>query len=550
MKRPGDSSATASPEQPAPAAASVWQPLALRVFRTLWLAQFVSNVGGWMQTVGAQWLITQQSGAANLVALVQTAASLPVLLFGIWAGALADIVDRRRQLLAAQVLMFSAAGLLAALTAIGQIDPYRVLALTFVLGCGTALMNPAWQAIQPELVPRDQIPAAATLSGVNMNLARAVGPALGGVVVALLGTAAVFAINALTFLVTIIALITWRRRVEPDPLGAERILPALRTGWRYVRNAPRIRRVLARALLFVPAGAALWALLPIVADRQLGLGAGGYGLLLGAIGVGAVLGAVLLPRLRKRWSSNSALAAGGVLFAVTMALLALVHISWLSGVILIVSGLAWLAVLSTLNAQMQLTARGWVRARALAVYLTVFQGGMAIGSAVWGVVAERIGLVGTLLAAAALLAVGSVVGWRFAQVPDSTLDRSPSVHWPAPTMMLDAEKTDGPVLVTVEYRVPSDRADDFVTAMYEVRRSRLRTGALHWDLFQDGAHPDVFLETFLVPSWEEHLRQHGERLTDSDRIFEQQARSLVDPRHPFQVSHFLPASVRASRLNR
>ncbi|MGW0712413.1 MFS transporter [Streptomyces sp. NPDC002643] len=290
---------------------SAWEPLRNSLFRALWLAQFVSNIGGWMQTVGARWLVTQQSGSAALVALVQTAASLPVPLLGIPAGALADIADRRRLLLVSQGAMFVAAGVLATLTALGTMNPYGVLALTFVLGCGTALMSPAWQAVQPELVSRDQIPSAASLGSVNMNLARAIGPTLGGLIVALAGTAAVFALNTFSFLATAGVLIGWHRGAEPNTLGAERMLPALRAGHRYVRNAPRVRRVLARALLFIPTSAALWALLPVAARQFLGLGAGGYGLLLGAFGVGAVVGAALLPRIRSHLSSNTTLAAGG-----------------------------------------------------------------------------------------------------------------------------------------------------------------------------------------------------------------------------------------------
>ncbi|MDT0468134.1 MFS transporter [Streptomyces gibsoniae] len=532
--------AESGPQTPRTATGSPWQPLLLRVFRTLWLAQFVSNIGGWMQTVGAQWLITEQSGSAGLVALVQTAGSLPVLLLGILAGALADIVDRRRLLLVAQVVMFLAAGLLAALTATGSINPYGVLLLTFVLGCGTALMNPAWQAIQPELVPRDQIPAAATLGGVNMNLARAVGPALGGLVVAQVGTAAVFALNAVSFLATMAALLIWRRSAERDPLGAERMLPAVRAGYRYVRHAPRVRRALLRALLFVPAGAALWSLLPVIADRRLGLSAGGYGLLLGAIGVGAVLGAVLLPRVRRRWSSNLALTVGGMLFAVALAVLALVRVPWVVAVVLVLSGVAWVAVLSTLNSQMQVTVPEWVRARALAVYLTVFQGGMAVGAAVWGAVADAVGAVTAVSVAAVLLAVGSLVGYGFA-VPDTPLDRTPSLHWAAPVMMLDPAEFAGPVLVTVAYRVPADRADAFVAAMNLLGRSRLRTGALHWNLYQDGADPHQYLETFLVASWEEHLRQHGGRLTGFDREVEERTRAMVESATSRRVSHYLPA---------
>jgi MFS family permease len=540
MSPPADSGTAARPPVPHEAAGSTWQPLHLRVFRILWLAQFVSNIGSWMQTVGAQWLITERSGSAGLVALVQTAASLPVLLLGIPAGALADIVDRRRLLLTAQTMMFAAAGLLTVLTALGTIDSYGVLALTFVLGCGTALMNPAWQAVQPELVPRDQIPAAATLGGVNMNLARAVGPALGGVVVAIAGTAAVFAVNAVSFLVTIAAVATRLHPAAPAPMGSERMVPALQAGYRYVRHAPRIRRVLARTLIFVPCAAALWALLPVASEQRLGLGAGGYGLLLGAVGVGAVVGAVLLPRVRSRWTSNAALAVGGLLYAATLAVLAVVRIPWIAGVALFVSGVAWVGVLSTLNSQMQVTAPAWVRARALAVYLTVFQGGMAIGAAVWGAISESVGLATTLVVSALALAVGSVAGWRLA-VPDTPLDRSPSLHWAAPIMVLDPEGVDGPVLVTVEYRVSKAGAEAFVEAMRPVGLSRLRTGALRWDLYQDGTEPDRFLETFLVPSWEEHLRQHGGRLTGSDREAEDKARSMNDPARPLRITHYLPA---------
>ncbi|MEW1659724.1 MFS transporter [Streptomyces sp. NPDC093707] len=536
----GGTAAPAQPPAPPSSPTSYWAPLHVPVFRTLWLAQFVSNIGSWMQTVGAQWLITEQRGSPGLIALVQTAASLPVLLLGIPAGALADIVDRRKLLFTAQLVMLMAAALLAALTALGQMNSYGVLALTFVLGCGTALMNPAWQAIQPELVAeRDLIPAAAALGGVNMNMARAIGPALGGLVVALAGTAAVFAVNAASFLVTLAALATWHRPASADTLAAERMVPAIRAGYRYVRHAPRIRNILGRLLLYVPCAAALWALLPVAAHQQLGVGVGGYGLLLGAVGAGAVLGAVVLPRARRKWSSNTTLAGGGVLLALTLLVLAVARIPWVAGVALVFSGLAWVGVLSILNAQMQVTAPEWVRARALAVYLTIFQGGLAIGAAVWGTIADAISVQGALLVAAGVLVIGSLAG-LFIAVPDTDLDRSPSMHWPTPAMVLDPSASTGPVLVTVEYRVPADRTDAFTQAMGAVGRSRLRTGALRWDLFQDGSQPDRYLELFTVASWQEHERQHGGRLTGYDRSAEEKARSLLDPEHPFTVSHYLP----------
>jgi MFS family permease len=330
---------------------SAWAPLAARVFRALWIAQLVSNVGSWMQMVGAQWLLIGHGAA--LVTLVQTATSLPVVLLALPSGVVADRYDRRRVILAAQFAMLAVSGALTVLAFAHALTPVLLLVLTFLLGCGTALMGPAWQAIQPDLVERRQLGQAAALGAVNMNLARALGPAVGGVVVAAAGAGWVFAFNAASYLGIAAVLLLWRRPRTVTPVaGGERLLSALDAGRRYVWYAPDVRRVLLRVALFIPGGAALWSLLPLVASRSLHLGSGGYGLLLGAVGIGAVAGAFVLPRSNRVLGANGTLGGGALVFAGVLAVLATVRIPWLVAVALLFAGLAWIGVLSTLNAAM------------------------------------------------------------------------------------------------------------------------------------------------------------------------------------------------------
>ncbi|GAB2997231.1 MFS transporter [Streptomyces pseudoechinosporeus] len=520
---------------------SAWAPLAARVFRALWIAQLVSNTGTWMQTVGAQWLLVGHSAA--LVTLVQTASSLPVVLLALPSGVLADRYDRRKVLLAAQFTMLAVSTVLTVLAFRGTLAPGLLLGLTFLLGCGTALMGPAWQAIQPELVGREQLGQAAALGAVNMNLARAVGPALGGAVVAAAGAGWVFAFNALSYLGIAAVLLLWRRPVTPQPITqGEGLLAAVQAGRRYVWHAPGVRRVLLRTALFIPGGAALWSLLPLVASRSLGLGSGGYGLLLGVVGVGAVGGAFALPVIRRRLGANGTLAAGAAVFAATLAVLATVRLPWLAAAALLPAGLAWIGVLSTLNAAVQQRLPGWVRGRGLAIYLVVFQGGQALTAPVWGALADGLGLTASLLIGAGLLVGGALSVRRWPLHSAEGTDPSPSDHWPVPPLVFEPGPADGPVLVSVTYRVaPRDRAA-FTDRMRHVARSRLRTGALTWGLFQDGGDPGRFIENYLVASWSEHLAQHHSRLTANDRRFEEQARALLVAGTAPEVTHAFDAA--------
>jgi MFS family permease len=513
--------------QPRPVVSS-WAPLASPVYRALWIAQFVSNLGTWMQTVGAQWMLVGDPGAAVLVPLVQTATTLPVMLLALPSGVLADLVDRRRLLIATQGAMASGVAALAALSGFGLATPTVLLLLLFLIGCGQALTAPAWQAIQPELVPREQIPAAAALTSMSMNGARAIGPAIAGVLVSLSGPTTVFALNAVSFIGIVMVLLAWRRPAAESMMPVERPLSALSAGGRFIRSSPVIRRILLRAVLFIAPGSALWGLLAVIAANQLSLSSSGYGLLLGALGVGAVMGAVALSRLQALFGHNQLLTVAALGFAAATAVLATVHVLAVVLIALVIGGLSWLLTLSTLNASMQLSLPAWVRARGLSVYQLVFMGGQAIGSLAWGLVAGATSGVTALLISAALL-VGCAVSvlWWPLHAGTGTFDVTPSAHWGEPALVFEPDPQDGPVVVLQSYRVAPEDEAGFLALMQRVRRSRQRTGAMQWGIFRSGESADTFVELFVVRSWDEHLRQHLVRQTGLDYALEQEIARFV-----------------------
>jgi MFS family permease len=518
---------------------SPWAPLGQRVFRLLWLCVLISWIGTWMQTVGAQWHLVNEPNAAALVSLVQAVNTLPVMLLALPGGVLADSFDRRWLLITVQAYLFVVGILLAVLTAAGQMPPALLLLFTFALGAGGAVQLPAWQAMLPELVPRPQVRAAARLDLVGVNLARSVGPALAGLVIAYLGgVPMVFALNAASVVLFAVALLWWRRPQNESESRRERFVPALRAGGRYIWHEPVVRRVLLRVILFVVPGMALWALLPLIASQRLGLGADGYGALFAALGVGAIVGAGVLGRVRDRLSTNGLIGAAGILYAAASAVIVLVPNFPAALATLVFAGLAWMAVTSTLAAELQMFLPAWVRARGLAVYTVTFTGSMTVGALVWGLVAEGLGLTVTFLIAAPAVLASVVAGvvWR---VPETGhLDPRPAVYWPEARLAFEPELDAGPVVVMVEYTVARDREAAYLEAMDHLRRSRRRTGATRWELYRDGERPDRFLEIFSVPSWEEHLRQHEGRLTAADRAIEEAALAFSDP--PARGEHLLP----------
>lgn len=500
---------------PVTAAVSPWQPLRQRVFRMLWIATVVSNVGSWMNDVGINWTMLTLSADPLSVAMVQAASSLPMFLFALPSGVMADIVDRRKYLLFSQIWVFIAAAGLTFMSWADMVTPGVLLIAAFLLSTGAAMSSPPFQAIVPDLVKKEELGSAIALNSLGINISRAIGPALGGLVLSFAGPWMVFLLNALSVLGVFWVLYVWKAQPNVQRLPPEHFFPAVRAGVRYVHAAPVLRNVLVRTVAFFVFGSAGWALLPLVARRELGLGPGGYGIMLGCIGVGAVCGALLLPRMRKRFNPDRLMVLASVMFAVTMLALAFVRHFWLLNAFEFFTGFAWIAVLSTLNLGAQRSAAKWVKARALAVYLTVFFGSMTAGSALWGQLASQFSIPFSLCVATAgmLLASATVLRWRLDQDPDLNLDLS-AINEAAPELEIRHDR--GPVMVSYHYLVSPQSAHDFVVCMQDMRRVRRRGGALNWAIYEDILQPGIFVETFVVGSWMEHLRQR-ERYTMNDK---------------------------------
>jgi len=488
--------------------------------------------------VGESWLMTSLTLSALLVALVETAGNLPVVLAALPAGALADIVDRRRLLLVMQAWMVIVAAAMGTMALMGLMTPGRLLSLSFLLGIGSAVSNPAWQAITPELVPEEDLPAALSLTGISINIARAIGPALGGLIVAAFGSWAVFFLNAGSFLAIFLAVYSWQPAPRSSKLPPEEIISAMRAGTRYLRHSPQLQTVMVRCGAFIICASALWAMLPQQARRGLGLSSFGYGALLGCLGFGAIAGAWLLPRIRERLAMNKLVAAGTSLFAVATIALAYVHSFALLAIALVAGGIAWISVLSALNISAQTSTPAWVRARVLAIYLLVFTGGLAGGSALWGFIAVRVGISNALLLSAMGLIAGLLLTWRYRLVGKKGLSLAPSLHWPEPVVVIDANANEGPAITTIEYKIDPKTAEQFLQAMKEMKRIRLRDGAIRWNLLRDSADPERYLEIFMTESWGEHLRQH-ERITAEDRKAEQRAQAFHVGGRPTKITHFI-----------
>ncbi len=534
-------------ERPAQArsiAAGGFAPLREVVFRWLWIASLAANVGQWMRDVGAGWLMKDLSDSSRfMVALMQAATTLPLFLLSIPAGALADVLDRRRLILTCQMVSVVLAAGLALLAYFGQASPWSLLAATLGLGVCAALSNPAWQTVMTDLVPREQLPAAASLNSVSLNLSRAIGPTIGGVIVALAGPWATFALSALALVGVCVVLASRKPRLPNRTVRAERFLGAMKAGVRYVRFSAPMRAVLVRTLSFVPAAGAIWALMPVVAGDHLGLDSRGYGLMLGALGAGAVAAGFALPGLRLRLGPNRLLALGTLVYAAGVATIALAPIGWLGVAMMLPVGAGWITLVTSLNVAAQSGAPAWVRGRALACYLSAFFGCWALGSIAWGLVAQRFSLGETLLASVALLVLGLVTlaRWRLRLVDADDLDRSD--HWEDPRPAQDIAPDDGPVVITIRYRIRPEDAQAFQAAMAPVATTRYRDGAISWMLSRDTEEPERWLEVFIVESWEEHLRQH-QRVTQADRRVQQAARAFHQGPGKPEVWHLIAADVR------
>jgi len=491
-----------------------------------------------MQDVGAGWLMTSLSSSPSLVALVEAADSLPVMLLALPAGAIADIVDRRRLLIATQVYLMVIAAALGILTWLNVMTPWMLLGFTFALGVGTAMVMPAWAAIVPELVPPEDLPSAVALNSIAINVSRTIGPAIAGVLVAAVGAWLVFILNALSYIGILAVLVRWRRERRKSSLPAERFVSAIRVGLRFVTHTRALQIVLIRGSAFFVFASATWSLFPLIVRRELGMGPEIYGLLLTCIGIGAVGGALLLPRARARFSRDALVAGASALYAVAALMLGHVQNLPLLAVAMLATGVAWISILSALQVAAQMTLPAWVRARGLAAFVMVFMGGMALGSILWGQVAARVGIPATLTIAALGMAGAIGLTWRFKLGRHEVLDFTPSSHWPAPVLAELPEPDSGPVLVTIEYRVQPDKRTEFIAAMQSVREMRRRNGAYFWELFHDSADPSRFNECFMDESWVEHLRQH-ERVSVADREIQQRAKAFMVEGTATKSSHWL-----------
>jgi len=505
---------------------SPWAPLRYPVFRALFIAQLASNIGTLMQSVGSAWLMGDLGASPFLIALVPTASMLPVLLVGVPAGALADIFDRRRLLIGGQMWMLACAAALAVMSFAHVVTPASLLALTFGLGTGSALTFPAFQAIQPDLVPPHEFRQAFALGSLTFNVGRAIGPAIGGLVVAVAGPGWVFLLNAVSFLAIVGVLVWWRRPEAELDMPAETLSGAMRAGLRYAMHSPNLRGVLIRTAAFTIPAAALQALLPVVARSRLGLSSGGYGVLLGCFGIGAASAAVIRPRLDARFHHDQLVFGASLALAAALVVEGTSRMSWAIGLAMLVGGLAWATALTSTGVSAFSALPEWVRARGMGLYLIVLAGGVALGSAAWGALAET-NLTAAHLVAAAVLVVGLTGSRRWLLGSVSGLDLS-MAPMDDPAVMLVPHPTDGPVLVTVTYEVPDDDVHAFADAMRLVERHRRRTGAYRWGLFRDLAAPEQFIETFVVESWGEHLRQHRRTTVNADRFLDPVRRYLGD----------------------
>ena len=507
--------------------ASALAPFRYRLFTTIWIASVVANIGTWMYGAAAGWLMTDLNPNPLMVSLVQSVSNLPLLLFALPAGALADLVDLRWLVRVLEIATTIVSAIFAALVSFRMVDPIILLIFVFLIGALAALEAPAWQAVVPQLVSREDLGSAIAANSIGINISRAIGPALGGVLIGVAGIALPFWLNAMSNLGVIGAFFLWRScTAEHGGLPAERYFSAIRTGLRYARNNRALQATFARSIGFFLFASSYWALLPNLARYQIGGGPQLYGLMLGAIGVGAVLSAVFLPRLNTLLSPDRVVDLGQALTAVALAILGSAHDPAVAIAGCLVAGVAWITVLASLNVAAQVALPDWVRGRGLALYVTVFFGTMTAGSVLWGGVASLRGLpLAHFIAAAGSIAVIPLLrGWKLRIA--AGFDLTPSAHWPSPVMATEFPNDAGPVMVTVEYDVPTVNREAFRSAIYEYSRERKRDGAYAWGIFRDTANENRYIETFLVASWVEHLRQH-ERVTKADRLLEQRVRTLV-----------------------
>ncbi len=518
-------------------------PLKNTLYRFLWVTMFVTDIGASMQTVGSGWLMTSLVPSPFVVALLQMVTSLSIFLLALPAGALADIVDRRKLFLVTQYFSLAVAAILSVLTLGGLTTSSILVVFTLLLGLGNAMSLPVNVVVQTEIVPKKHALAAMTLFSVAIYIGFAVGPLLGGLVVAAAGPWAVFALNALSFVGIIIFLHRWHKPSERKLLPPEQVIGAIRTGLQYMRHSLHVRALLVRDFALTICGSAVISLLPLLARNEASSNSILFGILVGAFGIGGLIsGLLIVPRI-KNLSIEKRVAGATILYAIAMAVISIQHgaITLFIGIFAV--GTALIIISSSLNFVAYNSVASWVRTRVVSVHQMMYWGGVAFGSIVWGIVAEIWGIQTALLAAAIGLVVGLVTSTRYKLKPLSDADLTPSMHWAMPRTVIDIDDHDGgSVLVEMEFEIDPARSPEFESAMHRVRSIMLRDGAINWELFHDVENPSRYVMMFTSESWTEHLRQH-ERITKADLAIEEYARSFHIGKDPPRTSHLISEDI-------
>jgi MFS family permease len=528
-------------------AGHITAPLRHSVFRRIWLASLLSNLGLLIQGVGAAWAMTQMTASADKVALVQTALMLPIMLISMPAGAIADMYDRRVIALISLSIALTGATGLAVLSWIGAVTPEILLIFCFVVGSGNALFGPAWQASVSEQVPIETLPSAVALNGISYNIARSFGPAIGGIIVASAGAVAAFVANAVLYVPLLVVLFLWRRIDEPSRLPPEQLRRAIISGVRYISNSPPVRIVLARTLVTGIAGGSISALMPLVTRDLLHGGAQTYGIMLGAFGMGAVIGALNIGEVRKRFSGEASVRACALIMGAAIAVVAVSHEPVLTAAALVIAGSVWMLAVALFNIGVQLSAPRWVAGRSLAAFQASIAGGIAIGSWGWGHLTDIVGVETALLVSGAAMFVSPLLGLWIRMPPvGGRTDAADSLADPE-VKLSSLTGRSGPLVVEIEYRVDQDNARAFHSVMQEVQLSRQRNGAYGWTIARNIADPEIWIERYHCPTWLDYLRQRS-RSTQSDRALHQRAMAFhmgPDPVHVRRMLERPLGSVRA-----
>ncbi len=519
------------------AKSSPLEPLKHPLFRAIWITSLITNFGGLIQSVGASWMMTSIS-TTQMTALVQASVSLPIMLLSLTAGALADTMDRRKIMLVAQTFMVLISACLAVLAWMGLLTPWILLSFTFLIGCGVAFNGPAWQASVGDIVPREDLASAVTLNSMGFNLARSLGPALGGVVVAVAGAAAAFAVNAVSYIGLLLVLFRWKPNRPQHTLPREGLLTAMGGGLRYAILSPRIVAVLVRALIFGIGASGLQALMPVIARHEVGGGPLIYGILLGSFGVGAVGGALFISELRARFKTETIVRFWTLTFAVAGICVGFAPTIYLTVPALMLGGAAWVTVLSTFNVTVQMSAPRWVVARALALYQMCAFGGMAAGSWLWGSLAQNYSITLALCISAGVLVLCTAIGLRAPLANGEDLNLAPLDRWREPSTELHIEPRSGPIIISITYRIDDEDVPELLRLMEERRRIRRRDGAHQWRLMRDLADPNLWTEKYQVATWLDYIR-HNQRMTHEDSRIGEDIRALHKGDQPPSVHRMI-----------